>query len=115
MPPSELRDFLKHSFGERVVSIADKPAPELPNFIEGFLIETSDVITDEALSVMLRRYYVDVPINVRECGFYWIMYPDKETLLLTITNYSEIGGAAFFGGDPKRGGIGITITSHPEV
>jgi hypothetical protein len=115
MPASDLREFLERSFGERVVKITDKPRSDLPNFVEGFLIETTDVITDDLVQIMLQRYYLGANINVKAGGLHWVMRPDKVTLLLSITNYSEVGGATFFGGDSKYGGIGIVITKHSEM
>jgi len=64
--------------------------------------------------LVLRQYYSDGKIVVAGGNFHWVERPDQPKLLLNITNYSEPGGASYFGGNHHCGGIGIVVTEHPQ-
>jgi len=111
---SDLRDFLKRSMDQSVVDVIDKPLYN-PSLIEHFVLYTNGPISDQLLLIMLQRYYVGATIAVRAEELHWVKRPGKVAILLAIKNLSEIGGATYFGGLKKYGGIGVEISEHPEA
>jgi hypothetical protein len=113
-PQSDLRDFLKRSMDQSIVEVIDRPL-DYPNQIESFVLYTNGPISGQLLLIMLQRYYLDATIAVRAEELHWVKRPGKITLLLAIKNFSEVGGATFWGGPKEHGGIGVEISEHPKA
>ena len=112
-----LRSFLAAELGEEVVGkVVDRTNALLrENFLEEFVIETKKEVPANVLLALLEKYYPDGKIVVRGETFHWVTGLKKSEILLSITNFSEPGGARYWGGTRTAGGIGITVTGHRKL
>ena len=116
-----LREFFVSELGNEVaassVDRTERNSRITPNTVEGFVVETNQGVSDDAIHEILRKYF-DVPADhliVRCEGFVWIVRDDQPKLLAVFQNLRDLkqtSGARFFGGSPNHGGIEVNLTRH---
>ena len=111
---SGLSDVLRRKLGRVAYEVVDRPLRHYSNFVEGFVIYTTNKVDDDIFLPAIKTIFPASEITVRNESWYWVKRSGKTTLLITVENHSEGNGATFFGGDLGYGGIGVTITEHPE-